>query len=366
MFYIRADGNEKIGMGHIMRCLSIAQALRAAGRDVMFLTADEKPSEVIASYGFEYHILFTYYDEMDVELPQLVMLLPMGAEKISGQSNRPEILIDSYYVTPFYLQNLQLTATVILMDDLKTRVFPCDILVNYNIYAQNLGYEKEYSLDTKLLLGHEYAPLRPEFAVKPEPVREDVKNILLTTGGGDSCHMALAFAKEIIGADARQKSVSYHIVCGPFSTDTGKLKELAAECPQIQIHEQVSDMAKLMKACDLAVSAAGSTFYELCALGIPTVGFYFAANQRMNMEAFSEKTPILNAGDFSADPQQVLFFIKKEIEILSESYELRLKISQAVSTLVDGKGAERLAAKLCSRTSTQIKQDELPDKEGTE
>ena len=75
MFYIRADGNEKIGMGHIMRCLTIADAIKAEGEEVCFLVADEKPVKVIEDRGFQTKILFTYYDEMDVELPQLVLQL---------------------------------------------------------------------------------------------------------------------------------------------------------------------------------------------------------------------------------------------------------------------------------------------------
>ena len=107
MFYIRADGNEKIGMGHIMRCLTIADAIKAVGEEVCFLVADEKPVKVIEDRGFQTKILFTYYDEMDVELPQLVL-------QLSG-AGRPRILIDSYYVTRFYLQYVQLVARVYFM-----------------------------------------------------------------------------------------------------------------------------------------------------------------------------------------------------------------------------------------------------------
>ena len=127
MFYIRADGNEQIGMGHIMRCLAIAKALKKQGCEVEFLLADDKPVKTLEEHGMAYHILFTYYDEMDVELPQLVLCL-------MGNGTKPTILIDSYYVTKFYVQNLKLLANVVLMDDNLTEVYPCDAVVNYNIY----------------------------------------------------------------------------------------------------------------------------------------------------------------------------------------------------------------------------------------
>ena len=96
MFYIRADGNEKIGMGHIMRCLTIAEKLREQGEEVLFLTADDRPVKLIEERGFTAKILFTYYDKMEVELPQLMPLF-MG----DGQAEKPRILVDSYFVTEF-------------------------------------------------------------------------------------------------------------------------------------------------------------------------------------------------------------------------------------------------------------------------
>lgn len=346
MFYIRADGNQKIGMGHIMRCLTIAEALRDKGEEVCFLTADEEPVQLIEDRGFPARILFTYYDEMDVELPQLMSILMGSQGEASGRNggeNQQRILVDSYYVTDFYLYNLRLSAKVILMDDRKTAVYPCDILVNYNIYGKTLGYEKDYP-GTKLLLGCDYMPLRKEFQNADYEVRGQVSHILLTTGGGDGCHMALAMAKRILSSRGSSDAAPvWHIICGPYSADGEALEEMTKEVPSIQIHKNVTNMSEIMKRCDVAVSAAGSTIYELCSVGVPTIGFFFAENQRLNMEAFGSSTPICNAGDFSVNPEKVLDFIEKEVEILSASLELRKKISMVERMIVDGRGAERLA-----------------------
>lgn len=343
MFYIRADGNEQIGMGHIMRCLTIAKALKSRGCEVEFLIADDKPVKVLEEHGMAYHILFTYYDEMDVELPQLVLYL-------MGGSTKPTILIDSYYVTKFYVQNLKPLANVVLMDDNLTDVYPCDALVNYNIYGKTLGYEEKYPEST-LFLGMEYMPLRKEFIDVEYNVKDDVQNILLTTGGGDSCHMALKFMKRLAKMQTEKTecilpTMNWHVVCGPYNTDVKELEQMAKECSFIKVHKNVNDMSILMKACDIAISAAGSTLYELCAVGVPSIGFYFADNQRQNMEAFGKMTPIMNAGDFSIHEEAVFEFIEKGLLLLIESKQLREKISMAMRTLVDGKGAERLAKAL--------------------
>lgn len=344
MFYIRADGNEKIGMGHIMRCLTIAEALRKRGAEVLFLTADEKPVKLIEERGFAAKILFTYYDEMEVELPQLLSIF-MG-DGDSAQQEKPKILVDSYFVTEFYLRNLGLSAKVILMDDEKRAVYPCDGLVNYNIYGKTLGYEEEYPSNTKLFLGCGYMPLREQFGNRSYEVRDKAEHVLLTTGGGDGCHMALAMVRRLLRAEWEKTGLTWHIVCGPYQPDTKELEELAAKSGMLQIHKNMTDLSELMENCDIAVSAAGSTLYELCSIGVPTVGFYFAENQRKNMEAFGKLTPVMNAGDFSVYPERVLDFILKEVEVLCGGKELREKISRAMRSIVDGKGADRLAEEL--------------------
>lgn len=344
MFYIRADGNEKIGMGHIMRCLTIAEALRRQGEEVLFLTADEKPVKLIEERGFAAKILFTYYDEMEVELPQLLSIFMGNIGDINLE--KPRILVDSYFVTEFYLKNLRLSATVILMDDEKRAVYPCDGLVNYNIYGKTLEYERDYTAGTRLFLGCEYMPLREQYRDGSYEVRDKVEHILLTTGGGDGCHMALAMAKRLLCSEQEMTGVTWHIVCGPYCQDTEELKKLASKNNMLQVHKNVTDMSGLMRSCDIAVSAAGSTLYELCSIGVPTVGFYFAENQRKNMETFGKLTPVMNAGDFSVSPEKVLDFILREVEILCCERQLREKISQAMRNIVDGKGADRLAKEL--------------------
>lgn len=339
MFYIRADGNEKIAMGHVMRCLTIAEALRDLGEKTAFITADEKPVELIEARGFAVKVLHAEYDDMEAELPLLTAIL--GKD---GGTQKPKILVDSYFVTPHYLEKLQLFAKVILMDDEKKAVYPCDGLVNYNIFGKTLGYERDYPAQTRLFLGCTYMPLRKQFRDCSYEVRDRVEHILFTTGGGDSMHIALRLVNRLVQkGKADGEGPCLHIVCGPYHPDTGELDRLAAEHGLLQIHKNVTHMSELMRGCDLAVSAAGSTLYELCSVGVPTVGFYFVENQRRNLETFAGLTPVRNAGDFSAEPEKVLDLIEKEVEALCREKTLREEISRAMRIIVDGGGADRLA-----------------------
>ncbi len=368
LFYIRADGNEKIGMGHVMRCLAIAEALRKEGEEVLFLAADHKPAGVIQDKGFPVKILDTCYEDMETELPELTSVIQKkpGNGEYGRIFEKSKILVDSYFITESYLKALQTFATVILMDDEKKAVYPCDALVNYNIYGNTLSYKQDYPAGVKLFLGCAYMPLREQFGDVEYVVRDRAAHILLTTGGGDSCHMALAMAKYLSEkldwlpkeSNSREKQKNmlaegggrmaltagiWHIVCGPYCTDTEELESLAEQNSFLKIHKNVTDMSELMQRCDVAVSAAGSTLYELCRVGVPTVGFYFAENQRQNMEAFERLSPIKNAGDFSAFPDRVLSNIVWEAENLCRSRKRREEVSLSMRTFIDGRGAERLS-----------------------
>lgn len=343
MFYIRADGNEKVAMGHVMRCLTIAEALERLGEKTVFVTADEKPVEWIEERGFAVQVLSTPYDDMEVEVSRIRKLLTETAA-----AEKPKILVDSYFITPHYLEQLRLFAKVILMDDEKKMVYPCDGLVNYSIYGKTLGYERDYPRETELFLGCSYVPLRGQFKGCSYTVREKVRDILFLTGGSDSLHIALFLVRRLLQREKESADVVWHIVCGSCHPDTAKLEEIAGKHSMLRIHKNVTDMSELMRKCDLAVSAAGSTLYELCSIGVPAVGFYFVENQRRNMETFAELTPIRNAGDFSKEPEKVFEFIEKEVEELCRQKALREEISRIMKTIVDGEGAERLARELCS------------------
>ena len=109
MIVFRADGNPAIGSGHIMRCLSIAEAIRRRGGECAFITADSACGELIAA-GFDWRVLNTDYRRMDYELPALRrQLRSLHARKL---------VVDSYYVTEGYFEELSNDVPVVYLDDL--------------------------------------------------------------------------------------------------------------------------------------------------------------------------------------------------------------------------------------------------------
>lgn len=354
MLYIRADGNTQIGMGHIMRCLSIAEAAVALGAEYepVFLVAGEGCCSMIEERGFRVIVLHTDYKNMISELPLLKKIL---------EQERDILLVDSYQADTAYFEAVsELTFTVCLED--MGEPYPVDLLINYNLYAPKL--REKYQLNGKplnTLLGAEYMPLRSVFQKDIEyQVKDKVTSVMITTGGSDPYFAAGAFADAFLSAEHKfccgdnESSITWHIVSGPFNTYANRLKETYGEHNNVVIHEGLKDLKALMKRCDVVLTATGSTVYEVSALGVPMIAFYFAENQRQGAEELAELTDIVNVGCFSDDRDRV---IGKAVEALKKCVndkEYRMLLHKQERRLIDGKGADRIASEIFRLQEEQI------------
>lgn len=336
MIYIRADGNAQIGTGHVMRCLSVAQALRDRGTPCRLVAADQEPRPLAERAGFALEALGTDWRDLPGELPALFALLDADPA--------PVVLVDSYQITGAYLRALKSRARVACLDDLDLVDAPVDLLVNYNVYAGELGY-RERLPGARLLLGCDYAPLRPQFACPPPfVVRPAAWDVLLTTGGTDPRGAAVALLEACGNPRLR-----FHVVAGRYSPHRQRLRRLEKEAGgHIRVHEDVSDMAALMARCDLAVSAAGSTLYELCACGVPTVCYVLADNQLPGARGFRDRGIMRFAGDIRQGLPAWTRTVLAQLDELSRDAGARAAMSAAARALVDGGGARRLAQALCA------------------
>ena len=367
MVVIRADANSKIGMGHVMRCLSVADALLKRGEEVLFVTADDTPVPLLTKKGVPYRVLHTDYADMEAELPKLwnaLSELPQGPgvpEAALPQRNT-FILVDSYYVTEKYLAALKKRITTIYMDDIYAFSYPVDMLINYNIYGEEMGYEKDAAFaDTKLLLGTNYVPLREEFsagagyvqsrkelslgAANVTPAEEG--GILITTGGSDGFNLAGQLLMEAMKYDAL-KEKEYHVVSGSLNLHIGELQALAQKHENIHIHCNVTNMAELMAESEVALSAGGSTLYELCAMGVPVIAFSFAENQERLVQTFVKRGIAQYGGNYRTDGNKMIQNTIAGLETLLEDKNLRTEYRKKARTLVDGKGADRIAEAIIS------------------
>ncbi len=396
MIFFRADANERIGIGHVMRCLSIAAV---AGEEVLFITADEEAGQQIRQAAqqfsdlmgeeakasqelpgpkdgkepqasqeprFRHHVLQTRFDHMDVETEKMVELI---------RRYRPGmVFVDSYFVSPGYLYSLrdachEVGGRLIYVDDRAEFAYPCDVLVNYNIYGPDIKeiyeslYDTEIAGEAKItegkageevyskdrpvfLLGPGYAPLRGEFQnLSDRRIKEIAEDILISTGGSDPEHIALQLARQICAHPVQER---FHLVVGAMNPDKEELRLMAVAENHIVIHENEKNMAELMRHSDVAVSAAGSTLYELCATRTPTITYILAENQIQGAKGFERHGVMRCAGDLRRDGEAIASHLLKAALELAENYEARKAMAERMGQVVDGQGASRLIKKINS------------------
>lgn len=342
MIIFRADGNEIIGSGHVMRCLSIADAFKMAGKECIFVLADSRAQAIIELKGYKTIVLESLYDRLDAEISSIKSVL---------DSIGPElVIIDSYFVTPYYLQELKYRWKIAYVDDLASFAYPVNKLINYNVYASMIDYVQIYEKGKiglpQCFLGTNYVPLRREFRnLNKHILKMKVENVLVSTGGADSTHLALGFVRYLNEHNSVGESIRFHIILGAMNPDKQEIKGIAKKMENVVIHENVMDMKSLMMSSDIAVSAAGSTLYELCACGVPTITYVLADNQISSARAFDE----MGLMQFLEDVRNNTYIeadIMDVINALSEDFEKRKRMSELMQSMVDGYGANRLVEEL--------------------
>lgn len=347
MIGIRADANREIGLGHVMRCLSIADALRAEGQQVCFILADNNAEELLKGRGQEYHILNSAYNRMEEELEDLQKFLK---EKKIGL-----FLIDSYQVTENYLARLKSMVKTIYMDDIPKFAYPVDGIINYNIYGGDMPYQeltltRNGQKEPKLWLGPAYAPLREQFQGIDYKFRPVAENVLITTGGSDKYNLAGSILEAVLTKEDTAeytRELHYHVVSGAFNPNYHFLEEMAGKYPNIHLYQNVTNMAELMEKCDVAITAGGSTMYELCAVGVPIICFSFVDNQELIVENFYKKNLVAYGGNYLKEKEAFSGNVARALTELVKDEKLRQEFSRKARQLVDGQGAERIAAALC-------------------
>ena len=338
---MRADANPNIGQGHVMRLLSVADAFSEIGVNAAFVCAKDSFTELISGRGYEVISLKTGYREMEAEIEELKSVI---------EDQKAEFLIvDSYFVTEDYFKALKEVLPLVYFDDVFAFPYPVDLLVNYNIYGTLDKYTSLYQGCDKapaLILGPEYAPLRREFQGIPERVQpKEVKNIALSFGGADPERMAKAFLDTLNSRESIVKKCKVNMILGAMEPDLKAIEEFSKNTDWLTLHVNIRDMKGVLSNCDLAVSAAGSTQYEICACQVPCINFSMADNQVPGGEEFGRRGIFHYVGD----KRYVDDFYGKLIRAMEEligDYEERVRMGKAERALTDGLGAKRMANKI--------------------
>ncbi len=287
------------GYGHLSRCCALYDALAAMGGSCELVVAGDVPGHIVeerCARAFEWR-------DADV-----VTMLSRDADAV---------VIDSY-LAPLgvYVAASSAARVAVYLDDTARLQYPAGIVVNGNPEAGTLGW----SGDADRLLGVQYQLVRAEFAnALPHVIGETVGCVLIMSGGTDAGRSLEGFSA---AARRAYPDATLRVVDTP---------------------QTARELRGIMAGVDIAVTAAGQTLYELAALGVPTVAVVVADNQLSQAHAFASADAVLLAGEWKEPGTQ------DEITRLLRALETpaaRARQSAAGSTLVDARGAERVAQRL--------------------
>lgn len=303
-----ADGGKKIGLGHLGRCLALAQAFRKHyDTNPVFITPDADGQRWIRQNGFS---------------------------AIPSNHKTWDILIgDSYRFRPGELKTLRSRAgTLLLIDDLGQAQAPCDWILNSSISAHKISYANTRA--SGLLLGPRFHPLRKEFwpVRYPQKRSDALENLLIILGGGDGWGILTSILET---ARKALPQAHFHVVVGPLT----KLR--LPQTSSTTLYYAPLSLRSILEKCDLAISGGGQTLFELAWAGLPAIAVILADNQIFNARSFQKLGTLKIAGTHK-NPD-LLRNTHRLLTQLALDGKTRKDMSQAGSGLLDGKGALRIA-----------------------
>lgn len=349
----RTDASMDIGTGHVMRCLTLADAMRRRGASSLFVCRDHPGhlADLITRRGHQVELL-PLEDARDEEGfdPRLggnILADAAATERYAAAVGADWIVIDHYALDARWERQLRGDRRrIMVIDDLADRPHDCDLLLDQNLGRAAMDYD--HLVDPRLaqvVVGPRYALLRPDFAMLRESSLTrrrkagKIARLLISLGGVDRDNATASVLAALEGS-ALPGDCVVTIVMGPSAPWIEEVKEKAAELPwDCEIQVGVSDMARLMADTDLAIGAAGSTSWERCALGVPMLIAVLADNQREAAAALVDagaawKLELQGEGDRS---------LKQHLSRIFDNRALITGLSERAATICDGRGTERVA-----------------------
>ena len=306
---IRCDASPSIGIGHLMRCLVLADAWRAAGGRAVFAMAADLGRDRLAA-----HELAPLASEGD----------PAEVIALAARTGARWVVIDHYGLDAAYLGALAGAGLQTLaIDDLAAHAFPVDVLVNSSADATRDQYR--LAPHTRCLLGPEFALVRDVYrrARPARPAGEPLETVLVSFGGSDPEDRTLAVVTAL-ALLARPPRIC--AVLGPGYA--GRIAETQA----IVVRRDLADLAQPMRTSQLMIGAGGSTAWEACCLGLPMILWPFVANQ----QGLAASLARLGAAALATDASDVA------ARIAALTPATLAHMAGAAWDLVDGDGATRI------------------------
>jgi UDP-2,4-diacetamido-2,4,6-trideoxy-beta-L-altropyranose hydrolase len=322
----RADASSQIGIGHLARCLTLAQELRRRGAQASFACRELSGFDpaMVQGQGFALICLPAEGDD----------LAALAEERFDW------LVVDHYQLDARWESRARSIAErIAVIDDLADRPHDADLLLDQNLTASSERYQPLLPATCQRLLGPRHALLGAAFqrSTASRPAR--VRRVLVSFGGFDVAGMAL-MALEALSA---WPELEVTLLAGHEHPRWAELQSKVDAHPRWRLLGYSARMAELMDEADLFFGAGGGTTWERAALGLPSLCIAVAANQVGNAEALARAGGQLYLGLAQELTEEVLH---SAIALMVTNAPLRQSLAERARQLVDGRGAQRVATAL--------------------
>ena len=352
---IRVDASAIIGTGHVIRCLTLANEAKLRGWSVCFVIRCKYKHIIrsIRNAGHEVRLLDTASTNI-TEKKNVSYSHWLGVSQETDASDTLEyvracnpdwVVIDHYSldvtwhrIIKSYCQN------IMVIDDLANRILDCSIILDQNLNARAEDYRNKLNSKCMLLLGPSYALLRPEFRIWRQSsldrrVKNKFKQILITMGGVDLENYTLSTLRQLEKSKF-SKSCSFVVAVGSSYPNSTQLEKFVnSTALSIAVITNVNNMAEVMAKSDLCIGAAGSTSWERCCLGLPTIAMPIAENQEKIITELHKHGVAIKSNLTCLIKDFEKFFNKSDIGLAN-------KLVLNSKNICDGLGASRVIAQL--------------------
>jgi UDP-2,4-diacetamido-2,4,6-trideoxy-beta-L-altropyranose hydrolase len=323
-----ADAGPQVGGGHVMRSLTLAEALAAEGAACAFI-AGPHAAALLNSFA------------PDMPWRQVAGSTPQDLTQAVAGERFDAVVFDHYGLSATDHEAMAKGRPVLVIDDLADRRLGADLVLDSGPARTAQDYDRLAPETARLLLGPHYAPVRPQFAALREPALAHrggpVGRILVSLGLTDVDGVT---ARVVDRIRPRASLAALDVVLGSEAPSRPGLARVARHDPRLSLHVDSPDMAQLCAEADLAVGAAGSSAWERCVVGLPSLMLVLADNQRAAAQALVEREAALvvdvQAADFDTAFDRALMRLLRD-------EPLRAQLSEASAAICDGLGAARVA-----------------------
>ena len=338
--YIRADSSTVIGSGHIMRCLTLAGVLRSREAEISFICRKETGNLIgfIEKNGYRVYPLPSDIDfATDMYLAQKIL---KEQQKLADW-----LIVDHYEIdVSWEYSSREFVNKIMVIDDLANRKHDCDILLDQNYNKNGSRYNGLVPENCIQLLGPEYALLRPQFREARENFKREnneVKRVLVFMGGADPTNetgKALKAAKLL-----NRDNIAVDVVIGASNPFKNEIKTMAKQMPNTTCYFDVNNMAELMSSADISIGASGTSTWERCCIGLPSIVMVLADNQKEIAEELEREGVVVNLG-WHGDVTEM--DIRDAVQNLLADSDKRRSMGLKGKMMVDGNGAIRVVEKI--------------------